>query len=94
MYDTGESTLFDRPFFANASGTLEGYLLDAWFTGNNTYNALFLDAIPNNMVRVDECRILLVFTPATTPTTRCCWTPSPTRWFVFTRTTFVLNDRQ
>lgn len=50
MYDTGESTLFNRPFFANASGTLEGYLLHAWFTGNNTYDALFVDAIPNTVV--------------------------------------------
>lgn len=50
IYDTNQTVLFDRPFFANASGTLEGYLLDAWFTGNNTYDALFVDAIPNQLV--------------------------------------------
>ena len=52
MYDTEEDTLFNRPYFANASGTLEGYLLDTWFTGNNTYDALFVDAIPNSVVRM------------------------------------------
>ena len=57
MYDTGEDTLFSRPYFANASGTLEGYLLDAWFTGNNTYDALFVDSIPNSVVCVPHCSL-------------------------------------
>ncbi len=57
MYDTGETELFARPYFANASGTLEGYLLDAWFTGNNTYDALFVDTIPNQKVcnSMEDC---------------------------------------
>lgn len=58
IYDTGETELFARPYFANASGTLEGYLLDAWFTGNNTYDALFVDTIPNQKVckSMEDCR--------------------------------------
>ena len=50
-FDTRQTELFAKPYFANASGTLEGFLLDGWFSGNNTYDALFLDAIPNKLVR-------------------------------------------
>lgn len=45
-YDTKETELFSRPYFANATGTLEGYLLDVWFTGNLTYDALFFGSLP------------------------------------------------
>ena len=45
-YDSKETKLFSRPYFANATGTLEGYLLDVWFTGNLTYDALFFASLP------------------------------------------------
>lgn len=46
-YDTNETELFKRPYFANATGTVEGYLLGVWFTGNLTYDALFFDSLPS-----------------------------------------------
>jgi len=36
-------------------GTFEGYLLDRWFSGNNTYDALFLEQLPPAAVRKFRC---------------------------------------
>jgi hypothetical protein len=52
-YDSNQTKLFDRPYFASAEGTLEGYLLDTWFTGNFTYDALFLESLPST-IKVKE----------------------------------------
>lgn len=48
-YDSNETELFSRPYFANATGTLEGILLDRWFSGNLTYDALFLQELPSRV---------------------------------------------
>lgn len=42
LQDTGEERLWNGPFFAPAAGTLDGWLLDHWFTGVAQYDALFL----------------------------------------------------
>jgi hypothetical protein len=42
LQDTGEERLWNGPFFAPAAGTLDGWLLDHWFTGAAQYDALFL----------------------------------------------------
>ncbi len=45
-YDSNQTKLFRGPFFAPTAGTFEGYLLDRWFAGNNTYDALFVEELP------------------------------------------------
>lgn len=42
LADTGETRLWNGPFFAPAAGTLDGWLLDHWFAGAAQYDALFV----------------------------------------------------
>lgn len=42
LLDTGEERLWNGPFFAPAAGTLDGWLLDHWYTGTAQYDALFM----------------------------------------------------
>lgn len=51
IYESNQTKLFTAPFFAPTNGTFEGFLLDRWFSGNNTYDALFVEQLPNALVR-------------------------------------------
>ncbi|BDA45751.1 probable ATP-binding cassette sub-family A member 3 [Coccomyxa sp. Obi] len=42
LLDTGEERLWNGPFFAPAAGTLDGWLLDHWYSGTAQYDALFM----------------------------------------------------
>ena len=50
LRDTGEQRLWNGPFFAPAAGTLDGWLLDHWYTGAAQYDALFV----NNFTSASE----------------------------------------
>ena len=54
-YDSNQTKLFCGPFFAPTTGTFEGYLLDRWFAGNNTYDALFVEELPP--VKVQDLQV-------------------------------------
>ena len=41
LQDTGTAHLWQGPFFAPTEGTLDGWLLDKWYTSATSYDALF-----------------------------------------------------
>lgn len=55
IYESNQTKLFSAPFFAPTAGSFEGFLLDRWFSGNNTYDALFVQQIPGALVL--PCRL-------------------------------------
>lgn len=67
IYESKQTKLFTSPFFAPTAGTFEGFLLDRWFAGNNTYDALFVEQIPHALV----CLLQLA-------TVRDAWSQHPT----------------
>ena len=50
IYESNQTKLFTAPFFAPTAGTLEGFLLDRWFSGNITFDSLFLEQVPDALV--------------------------------------------
>ena len=41
LQDTGTERLWQGPFFAPTEGTLDGWLLDKWYTSATSYDGLF-----------------------------------------------------
>lgn len=41
LHDTETSRLWEGPFFAPTNGTLDGWLLDKWYSSATSYDGLF-----------------------------------------------------
>ena len=41
LYDMGATHLWDGPFFAPTEGTLDGWLLNKWYTSATSYDSIF-----------------------------------------------------
>jgi len=41
LHDTGIARLWDGPFFAPTEGTLDGWLLEKWYTSATSYDSIF-----------------------------------------------------
>ncbi len=42
LHDTGTSRLWEGPFFALTDGTLDGWLLNKWYSSATSYDGLFI----------------------------------------------------
>ncbi|KAK9828547.1 hypothetical protein WJX72_000707 [[Myrmecia] bisecta] len=45
IVDTHQTKLWSGPFFAPPNGTMDGYLLDHWYTGQPSYDAVFMQQL-------------------------------------------------
>ena len=41
LHDTNTERLWEGPFFAPTEGTLDGWLLDKWYTSATSYDSIF-----------------------------------------------------
>lgn len=56
LQDTGTTRLWEGPFFAPTEGTLDGWLLEKWYTSATSYDSIFFQNTSSSIkVRVQHC---------------------------------------